>query len=141
MPKFELTMDIARPPADVFAYLTDVSKLPEWQSSAISASADSPMQAGSRIRERRKFLGRDVQSELEVTRYEPPTHFDAKSRVGPAQLQIRHALEPSGEGTRLHVELDVKIGTMMRIAAQGPLRIAEREFQADFERLKEILEG
>src|SRR5205823_586300 len=117
MPTFELTLDVARPPADVFAYLTDMSKLPEWQSTVVTASADGPVRLGTRIRERRKFLGRDVQTELEVTTYEAPNRFDAKSRVGPVRLQIRHTLEPSEGATRLHVELDVKVGTMLRIAA------------------------
>ena len=29
---------------------------------------------------------------------------------------------------------------MMRIAAAGPLKLAEREFRSDLERLKELLE-
>jgi uncharacterized protein YndB with AHSA1/START domain len=28
----ELTIEIARTPADVFAYLTDISNVPTWQS-------------------------------------------------------------------------------------------------------------
>jgi hypothetical protein len=45
-----------------------------------------------------------------------------------------------GAATRLHVRADVKVGAMMRIAARGPLKMAEREFRSDFERLKKILE-
>src|SRR5438128_214796 len=66
VPRFSLSEEIARPPEDVFAYLTDVSKLPEWQSSAISAESDGPVREGTRIREQRKFVGRDLRTELEV---------------------------------------------------------------------------
>jgi uncharacterized protein YndB with AHSA1/START domain len=138
---FALTVEIARAPADVFAYLTDVSTLPEWQGSATSADVDGAVRQGARIRERRRFLGRDVRTELEVTAYEPPRRFDVRSRGGPVSFAIRHTLDPAGEGTRLHAHVDVKIGAMMRIAAQGPLKLAEREFRNDFERLKEILES
>ena len=140
MPSFELTVEIARAPADVFAYLTDMSKLPEWQASATGAETDGAIRQGARIRERRRFLGRDVRTELEVTAYAPPHRFDVRGRGGPVSFTIRHTLASVGEGTRIDVHVDVKVGAMMRIAAQGPLRIAEREFRSDFERLKEILE-
>jgi len=133
-------MEIARPPEDVFAYLTDVSNLPAWQSSARSAEADGKVRKGARIRERRSFMGRDVKTEVEVTGYEFPELFDLRSRGGPVSYEIRHELKRAGPATRLHVRADVKVGTMMRIAAQGPLKMAEREFRSDFERLKTILE-
>lgn len=134
-------VDIARAPEDVFAFLTDVPRLPEWQSSAESATLAGELRTGARIRERRKFVGRDVKTELEVTAYEPPRRFDMRSRGGPVSYEIHHALEPTPNGTRLQVEVDVKVGAMMRIAAQGPLKLAEREFRNDFERLRGLLEG
>ena len=72
MASFEITVDVARLPAEVFAYLTDVSKLPEWQATASEAELDGAVGQGARIRERRHFLGRDLRTELEVTAYEPP---------------------------------------------------------------------
>jgi carbon monoxide dehydrogenase subunit G len=140
--RFVLTSEIARPPAEVFAYLTDVQRLPEWQSSAVSAEvADCHVRQGARIKERRTFMGRDIRTELEVTAYDPPHRFDVTSCGGPVAFGIHHRLEPSPRGTRLQVEVEVKVSAMMRIAAQGALKLAEREFRADFERLKKILEG
>jgi uncharacterized protein YndB with AHSA1/START domain len=141
MPSFDVTVDIARPPADVFAYLTDVSKLPDWQATASDTEVDGAVRQGARIRERRHFLGRDVRTELEVTAYEPPRRFDVRSRSGPVSFAIRHTLSPAPEGTRLRAEVDVQLGRLMRLAAQGPLKVAEREFRSDFTRLKELLEA
>jgi carbon monoxide dehydrogenase subunit G len=140
MPGFELTIEIARPPEDVFTYLSDVSNLPAWQSSARAAEPDGKIRKGARIREQRTFMGRDVKTEVEVTGYEFPDRFDLRSRSGPVSYEVRHDLKRAGAGTRPHVRADVKVGTMMRIAAQGPLKMAEREFRSDFERLKTILE-
>lgn len=140
MPSFEVTVEVARPPAEVFAYLTDVSKLPEWQATASETSVDGAVRAGARIRERRQFLGRDVRTELEVTTYEPPQRFDVETRGGPVSFSIRHMLSPTPEGTRVRAEVDVQLSRMMRIAAQGPLKVAEREFRSDFARLKQLLE-
>jgi uncharacterized protein YndB with AHSA1/START domain len=141
MSRFEIIVDVARPPAEVFAYLTDVSKLPEWQATASEAEVDGAVGRGTRIRERRHFLGRDLRTELEVTSYEPPERFDVRSRGGPVSFAIRHTLSPTAEGTRLRAEVDVTLGRMMRLAAQGPLKIAEREFRGDFARLKKLLEA
>ena len=141
MPSFELTIEIVCPPQEVFAYLTDVSRVPEWQSSARSAEVDGEVREGARIRERRTFMGHGVNVELEVTGYDPPRRFDVSSRGGPVSYEVHHALERSGDGTRLDVEVGIKLSGMMRLAAQGPLKLAEREFRADFAYLKELLEG
>jgi carbon monoxide dehydrogenase subunit G len=117
-----------------------VERLPEWQSSATSAHVEGEVRKGARIRERRTFLGRDVTTELEVTAYETPRRFDVRSHGGPVSYEIRHGLERAGTGTRLAVDVDVKVGGLMRIAVQGPLTVAEREFRQDFARLKELLE-
>src|SRR6266849_6273232 len=140
MPSFSLTLEIACPPEEVFAYLTDVSRVPEWQSSARSAEIDGEVRKDARIRERRTFMGHGVNVELEVTAYDPPRRFDLSSRGGPVSYEVHHALNPSVGGTRLDVEVGIKLSGMMRLAAQGPLKLAEREFRADFGRLKGLLE-
>jgi uncharacterized protein YndB with AHSA1/START domain len=141
VPRFATTLEIARPPEDVFAYLTDVSRLPEWQSSLLAATADGDVRAGTRIRERRRFMGRELATQIDVTTYEPPRRFELTSREGPVAFEIRHVLEPADGGTRVHVEVDFKLGAMIGLAARPLLKAAEREFRADFERLKRILEG
>src|ERR671939_374664 len=50
--------------------------LPEWQESAVAAEWIEP---GKRFRERRSFLGRTAELELEVTACEPNRRFDVKS--------------------------------------------------------------
>jgi hypothetical protein len=125
----------------VFAYLTDVTNLPQWQKTAITARADGELGVGARIHERREFQGRTAETELEVTGYDSPSRFDLKSLRGPVSYEIRHTLEPAAVGTRLYVEVDFKFGPLMRVAAKAFIRPAEREFERDFERLKQILES
>ena len=67
--RMEHMVVIQRPPGEVFAYLTDVSKLPEWQSSASEASVEGEMGLGARVHEVRSLLGRRAESTLEVTEF------------------------------------------------------------------------
>src|SRR5690348_6209143 len=103
MLKVELTIDIARGPDDVFDYLTDVEKLPRWQKSLLEARADGPFQQGTRILEKRSLFGREAETELEVTAFEPPKRLTLKTTRGPVELEVDHQLEPNDAGTRLFV--------------------------------------
>ena len=53
MIEFTVGTEIARPPAEVFAYVTDPAKLATWQTNTISAVAenDQPFGLGTRVRE------------------------------------------------------------------------------------------
>ena len=139
----EFSLEIARPPADVFAYLAEPERMPEWQSSAVAArcASDGPLGVGSRIEETRSFLGRRVETTLEVTEYEPDRVLSLRTVRGPVRVEVRHMLEPSNGGTRLTF-----VGTgdpkgFGGFAQSLLVKTAEREFKRDFKRLKEILEG
>jgi uncharacterized membrane protein len=134
---FDLEVMIARPVADVFAYVTDVRNVPEWQESAVSAEW---LEEGRRFRERRQFMGRDADLELEVTGLEPERRFDVRAVKAPVKFEIRHTFEAVDAGTRVRVHGEAKLGGALRFAAGMAKRQAEHQFRRDFERLKELLE-
>jgi carbon monoxide dehydrogenase subunit G len=129
----ELTIEIARTPEDVFAYLSDVSNLPAWQSGVKSAT-----QRDDRIEESRSLLGRELHTTLEIVEREEPRIFTLRALDGPVRFSVRHELEAANEGTRLRVTAE---GDVPGFAAGLLARGAERQFRKDFERLKQILEG
>ena len=136
--RFDLEVTIERPVEDVFAYVSDVAHLPEWQESAVAASWIEP---GARFRERRTFLGRTAELELEVTSNERDRRFDVKSVSGPVRFEILHAFEAVAGGTVLRVTAEAAIGGALRFAAAMAKKQAERQFRSDLERLKEVLEA
>jgi len=139
----ELTIEIARSPEDVFAYLTDVSNLSEWQSGVHAAEVEGggdPV-SGARIRESRHLLGRELQTTLEVADYEAPRLFALRALDSPVPFTVRHELESAGEGTRLTVVGEGDAGLLPGFAAGIMARRAERQFRKDFERLKRLLEA
>jgi carbon monoxide dehydrogenase subunit G len=139
--RIELTVEIARTPADVFALLSDVDRLPEWQTSAVEAHTDGPLAQGSRIAEKRRLLGREVDSELEVVAYEPPQRLILRSLGGPVKFTVDHELAAQGKGTRLTLVAEAEPGGLMRLTGPMIARTAEQQFRQDFDRLKELLES
>jgi len=138
--RVELTVQIARPAGDVFALLTDVERVPEWQASAVESHADEPLTEGVRILERRHFLGHDAETELEVTAFEPGRRFALRTLRGPVKLSIDHHLEERDGGTSLHVTAEGKAQGLLRLAGPAVTARARHELHRDFERLKAVLE-
>ena len=87
----ELTIEIARPPEDVFSYLTDVSNLPHWQAGVKSAT-----QRDGRIEESRSMFGRELQTTFEIVDEEQPCLFTLRALDSPVPFTVRHELEPAG---------------------------------------------
>jgi uncharacterized protein YndB with AHSA1/START domain len=143
MATVEHTVEIARPPAEVFAWLTDPENLRSWQETLVELRqvSNGPIGVGTRLVEVRSFLGKRVESELEVTAYEPDRRLDLRTVSGPISFEVSHTLDATPGGTRLHVEGEAERGGRFRLADALVARQARRQFRADFERLKQLLEA
>ena len=141
MVRIDFTLAIARRPADVFARLVDLDRLPEWQESALESSADGPLEQGRHVKERRRIMGRELETELEVTVCDPPRQLTLKALGGPVPFTVDHQLVEQAGSTVLHVVADAKPGTFMKLAEPMIARTAEGELRRDFARLKEQLEA
>jgi carbon monoxide dehydrogenase subunit G len=132
----EVVVEMARTPDEVYAFLTDVSNLPKWQSGVHSARRE-----GSQIHESRHMLGRELQTTLEIEEDQPPSLFALRAVNSPVPFTVRHELEPSAGGTRLTVTGEGEAGMLPGFAAGIMARRAEKQFRKDFERLKRLLES
>ena len=140
--RYELAVEILRPPAEVYAFLADPSNLRLWQEGVeeVRGAFRGPLAAGSTFTEVRTFMGKRVESELEVTASEPGREFSLRSLSGPVRFSARHLLEPTDDGTRLTLVGDVDAGRLFGLAGGLVRRAAERRTRADFERLVRRLE-
>jgi uncharacterized protein YndB with AHSA1/START domain len=139
--RIEFTIDVARPAEDVFAYLVDLDRLPEWQESAVESRADEPLAEGVRIFECRRAMGREIHSELEVTEFDRPRRLTLRALKAPVKFTVDHRLAEADEGTRLTVVAEGKAGGLMRLGEPMLARTVEAEMRKDFDRLKGLLEG
>jgi uncharacterized membrane protein len=145
MARTEHTVVVERPPDEVFAFLTDVSSVPEWQSGAVEVRQLEPepsVGVGTKYVQVLKFLGRQFEATIEVTEYEPGRRFSIKTLSGPVPFQVQHTLEPSnGEGTKLRVTLEGEPGGLFKIAEPIVMRNAQRQVANDFATLKRLVEA
>jgi carbon monoxide dehydrogenase subunit G len=139
--QMEHTVVIQRPPSEVFAYLTDVSKLPEWQTSASEATVEGEMRLGAHVHEVRSMLGKRAESTLEVSEFEPDRKFSLRVVSGPLPFEVRHTLTEDDGGTRLDWVGEADTSKFPRFAVRMVAGAVEAQFKADLERLKSLLEA
>jgi ligand-binding SRPBCC domain-containing protein len=139
----ETTLVVNRPITEVWTYFEDPTNVPEWQGSVaeMHKNTDGPVGVGTRMTEVRNFLGKRMESTLEVTGYEPERKFDLQVIKGPIPFKIRHDFEPVDGGTRISFKGEGETGGFFKLAGPMVKRQAQKQSKADFERLKQILES
>lgn len=139
--RLEQSVEIARPPEDVYAYLADPDNLPAWQGAVDEVEwQGGEAVAGDRFREQRTFVGRKVVSHVDVTVAEPGREFTVATAAGPVDVTARHVLAPAGGGATL-VRVEVEASRVPRLMAGMAARAARRQAAEDLARLKRLLEG
>jgi uncharacterized protein YndB with AHSA1/START domain len=138
-----ISTDIARPVEDVYAYVTDPSKLPTWQTNTVSVDQedDGPLRVGSRLREvHRGPRGKELASLVEVSELEPERAFALRMLEGPLPIHAQIAFAPSATGTRIDFRAHGEPSGAMRLA-QPLLRVAlRRQFAGHCATLKRVME-
>jgi uncharacterized protein YndB with AHSA1/START domain len=138
---FVTEKDIARPPATVFAYATDPSKLASWQTNTISAEPDGPIAIGTRIREvHRAPGGKEIPGIVEVVEYEPDRAFGLHTVEG-MPVHARITLESIETGTRFRLQVQWRPTGPMRIIQPFLKATLKRQFDKHCTNLKKQLEG
>ena len=141
MKRVERSARIEAPPDEVFAYLSDLEKLSEWQAGVVSArrTSEGPMGVGATALVTREVVGNRVEAPLTITKHDPPRRLAIGSEVSGVKAHATLDFEPSedGEATDLTFAMEIRgsgftgfIEGMIASAAGG-------DIDASLERLKE----
>ncbi len=97
------TIEIARPPEEVFAYVTDPERFAEWQDDVVRVAV-----AGRRFTTTRRIGGTERTLTQEVTESSPPRTWVARGVDGPIRPHASVTVEPldGGSGSRITFALD-----------------------------------
>jgi carbon monoxide dehydrogenase subunit G len=141
---FSHTVEIARPPADVFPWLLDEDKVPVWTGhlEAYERLDDGALGRGSKVRQVLEISGRRIDVEMEITAYDPPTGAETRFSTNGIEVVNAYALEAAGAGTRLTQAIDAKpSGLTARLLVPVIQPRLEEKVTEDLERLRAELSG
>jgi uncharacterized protein YndB with AHSA1/START domain len=134
---------IARPRAEVVAYMTDPAHDPAWIGGVREARlhGEPPLRAGSRVARVATFLGRRIAYVNEVSELSP-TRLDMRSVEGPFPMRITYEFEerPGARATSVRHRVRGDAGRFFGLAAPLLAPLVRRSVQRDLDRLRRILE-
>ncbi|MGE5131992.1 MAG: SRPBCC family protein [Gemmatimonadota bacterium] len=139
-------IEVTRPPEVVFAFVTDPTRLREWQDGVVSARMEGggPPAAGSRFTTTTRIGGAEQISTLEITELSPPRVWSVRGVDGPVRVKVTVTVEPlpGGQGSRVTVALDFDGHGPGRLLVPLVVRPqAARQAPHSCQRLKERLES
>jgi uncharacterized protein YndB with AHSA1/START domain len=138
------SIEIDRPPDEVFAYATDPLRFAEWQDDVVSVRIEGggPAAVGARMVTVRRIGGTERSMTQEITGIDPPRHWSARGVDGPIRPAAEITIEPVDGGTRSRVTfaldfaghgIGVPLVPMIR-------RLAAKGAPTSYQHLKERLE-
>src|SRR5215468_9718094 len=121
----ESRIKIASSVREVWAYVCDVGRWPEWAPTVLECRVrgGAPLQPGSRVDQRAKgIFGSSRARSQEVTAVEAPRHVSFAGPMGTAAAWGGMDLEPIDDGqTTAEMWIEVDLGGIMRAIPAGIL--------------------
>jgi len=133
------TIEIARPPEEVFAYATDPSRFAEWQRDVVRVE----ILDGSRFTTTRRISGAERTMTQRITRNDPPHGWAAEGLDGPIRPHATITVEPIDGGTRSRVTFGLDfVGHGLGVPLVPLIRRqAQQAAPVSYENLKRRLEN
>lgn len=139
MPSFSHSVELPQPPDQVFPWLLDEDKVPQWTSDLQSYSVSGPLGEGARATQTLSVAG-GLKLDMDIVRYDPPRGAQTRFETNGVKVESAYVLEPNGGGTKLTQTLEAKASglsaRMLIPIVQGRL---EKKLAEDLERLRGVL--
>ena len=138
------SVEIDRPAAEVFAFVSEFPNNPKWQRGMRSCqwTSDPPLRVGSTYDQQARFLGKDVVNSFEVTAYEPGRRVSFASTGGSFPIAVTRTVEPLGpDRSRFTESVEGEAKGFYRIGEPILRVLVKVSIQRDFPHLKRLLEG
>lgn len=136
-----VTIHIACPVEETFAFLADAKNLRTWQSNLIENQqlTEGPVRVGAQFREVRRNGPRQSEIRAEITAYDVNKRFATKTLTKP-HVTVNYALESEAGGTRLNYQFVMITSGIMRLLEPLISSSMKKDNDHDFQKLKNILE-
>jgi uncharacterized protein YndB with AHSA1/START domain len=147
MVKVDYDVPIRRSPSDVYAFITDVERIPEWQKIGgirkVTKVDPGPLALGSRFTMEREARGNVATIDAEVTALEPGRRFDFHTVDNDGFVgDFATTLTPRDGGTNLHWSVRMQAPSLLyRLLQPVIAREIRKSADGDFATLRRTLES
>jgi uncharacterized protein YndB with AHSA1/START domain len=144
MIEVETSVLINQPIEKVFEFVTTPENDAQWYIGVESRdhTPGEPAGVGSTSQSEIRFLGVSVTVDWEVTGYDPPKKIEVKTIKGPVSIESGYTFEAVAESqTKVTVHGEADVSGLFSVAEPIVERMAQRQWEASFENLKDVLES
>jgi uncharacterized membrane protein len=139
------SIEIARRPEEVFAYVDQLERHGEWQEEIVSSKVETegPTRVGSRATDTRRMPGGPRDISYEIVEHDPPRKTSFRGLEGPVRAVGTVTVEPLDDGSRSRVtlEFDLEGHGIGKLLAPLARRQARKSIPENQLKLKERLES
>jgi carbon monoxide dehydrogenase subunit G len=141
MPSATYSVTINRPGSEVFAFVADGEKCPQWRPGVLDIKRVSGDGVGTTYSQGVKGpMGRRIAADYQVTVFEPDRRLEFQTLTGPARPHGRYDLEPVDGGTRLTFALDAQLTGLSKLLMGSAVQKTMDSEVRTLDNLKRVLE-
>jgi uncharacterized protein YndB with AHSA1/START domain len=140
--KVERNISIARPPAEVFAYVADIRNDPTWHTDVLEVSSSTDVVGmGTVFNVRVKPSMGVSEGTMTVSRFEPGRLIEFDGRMGRMAPRVTNICEPDAQGTLVTRRVEIEPPGMMRLMSPLIASKIGKSNEGFLANLKRVLEG
>jgi uncharacterized protein YndB with AHSA1/START domain len=140
----DVTLEVSRPPGDVFAFLVEPANTPRWVKfcQTLTKIGDAPTAVGTRLHYTYKDGLRRGSMDGQVTEHQPNERLAYLYTDKMLDVAVGFRFAPSSTGTRIEHWCTVTPKNLVMKLMTPLIRSAtKKQMRSDTARLKQILEG
>lgn len=142
MRSFRFSQHIDRQVEEIFAFMMDFRTALRWRSMVrrMEVVGAGPVREGSKVQLTMDAMGKTVQLEAEVWRYEPPHRFGMRNTRQGITGIFEYVLEPDGTGTMVTFTCDIRPHGLMWLTLPLLLTGNRNRYRGQLAALKRAIE-
>jgi uncharacterized membrane protein len=143
MKQIEVSVWIDRPAEEVYAYVIDLDRWPEWRSDVVGGElvTEGPIRVGTQARGIAKILGRPFTIDVEVTALEPGARFGYRPIKGPLKTNNLCTFETRAGGTLVILTDDIGLKGIFKVFLPVMASLVRSGYRKNLAGLKSVLEA
>jgi carbon monoxide dehydrogenase subunit G len=141
--RIEESIEINRPPEEVYEFVANVNNLPKCSGAVqeVRNAPDGLVSEGDTYTSVAKVMGRSVETSHRVIEARHPEVLDIDGKTGSTKIRVTITIEPTDTGSRVTQRGEGEPGGALRYLGGMIERTMKRQLHDDLSSLKKILES